>query len=184
MKIFMRIGLYCLLLSYNQIVLAQHAEPADPCGDAAVESQSWGSVHGRVVKVEDGDTVIISVKGSGLRRVQMVGIAAPEGSQRFARAAHRLLERMVRGKVVEVWVNPARAWEARQKRHPSTVAISGVVHLRNMEMLDVNLLMIQSGMAQHKQPEPYSMSSYSQCHYARAEDEARAARRGLWRGAA
>jgi endonuclease YncB( thermonuclease family) len=48
----------------------------------------------------------------------------------------------------------------------------------------VNLLMIQAGLARHKKSEPYSMSNYTECHYVKAEEEARNARRGLWRGAA
>ncbi|HZH31966.1 MAG TPA: thermonuclease family protein [Pyrinomonadaceae bacterium] len=179
MKIFMCIGLYCLLLSYSQIVVAQNAEPADPCGDAAVESQSWGIVRGRVIKVEKGDTVVVSLKGRKITRVNLVGIDAPEHGKPFSKASRLLLESLLKGKVIEVWVNNSK-WLGRQV----PVEIAGVVRLRNIELLDVNLLMLQSGMAQHKQPEPYTMSSHSKCHYARAEDEARAARRGLWRGAA
>jgi endonuclease YncB( thermonuclease family) len=47
-------------------------------------------------------------------------------------------------------------------------------------MLDVNLLMIQAGLARHAEAKPYTMSNHADCHYVRAEEEARAARRGIW----
>jgi endonuclease YncB( thermonuclease family) len=180
MKTIFEISLCCVLsLFCSHFALAQSSKTTDPCGDPVVESQSFHVVYGKVVKVEDGDTVIISLKGRKLRRVNLIGIDAPERSEAFTKASHLLLESLVNGRNIEVWVNDNK-WIGRQM--PAEIA--GVVHLRNIEMLDVNLLMIQSGMARHKKSEPYSMSNYIECHYARAEEDARAARRGLWRGAA
>jgi endonuclease YncB( thermonuclease family) len=135
-------------------------------------------VRGKVVKVEDGATVILSLKGRKTTRVNLNGIDVPARGEAFSEPSRLLLENLLKGKVVDVWVNDHK-WG---RQIPAEMA--GVVHLRNIEMLDVNLLMIQSGMARHKEAEPYSMSNYTECHYIKAEEEARAARRGLWRGAA
>ena len=183
MKMSLQLGVYwVLLVSCSQIVLAQNSEPADPCGDPAIESQTWGFVRGRVIKVEDGDTVILSIEGSGLRSVRLIGIDAPERGQSFAKAARLLLESLVRGKVVDVWVNDSK-WSRRHKRREIPAQMAGVVYLRSVDMLDVSLVMVQSGMARHKETEPYSMSNHTECHYVKAESEARASRRGLWRRA-
>lgn len=168
------------LLSCVSLALAQSANPADPCGDPAVESSFWGLVKGKVVKVEDGDTVLISLrdryhKEKSLKRIHLIGLDAPERGEAFGEASRLLLEGLVQNRVIEVWVKTDISFRGRL---PAEMA--GVVHLRNIEMLDVNLMMILSGMARHKDAESYSMSNYTECHYVRAEEEARVARRGLW----
>ena len=161
------------LLSCNRLAPAQRADLIDPCGDPAMESSAWSAISGKVLKVEDGDTFTISVKGKGVKRINLIGIEAPKVDQPLGEASRRLLDSLIGGRAVEVWVKPA--WMVRM---PAEIA--GVVRLRNVGMLDVNLLLIQSGLARHKEPEPYSMSSYADCHYVKAEEHARNARRGLW----
>ncbi len=114
-------------------------------------------------------------------RVRLVGINAPEGDQEFGRASRLLLESLVLGRAVEVWVN---AGQYVILRRSEAKEVTGVVHLRHIEMLDVNLLMIQAGLARYVEVKPYMMSRYMECHYRRAEEDSRASRRGLWRGAA
>src|SRR5262249_1411552 len=55
--------------------------------------------------------------------------------------------------------------------------LSGIVHSGGK---DVNLSMIESGMARYKDPEAYTMSRYTACLYRIAEGEARQAKRGIW----
>lgn len=182
MKMSLQLGVYwVLLLSCCPIVLAQNSETTDPCGDPAMESQLWGFVRGRVIKVEDGDTLTLIVEGSGLRKVNLIGIDAPERGQSFAKAARLLLDSLVRDKVVEVWVNDSD-WSWRGKRRQTPAQLTGVVYLPSVDMLDVNLVLVQSGMARHEETEPYSVSNHTECHYVRAESDACAGRRGLWRG--
>ena len=180
MNIILKVGFCCVaLIACGRVASAQAAGSSDPCGNSAAESSFWGAVRGKVVKVEDGDTFFISVKGRGASRVSLVGVDAPERGEPFGEPARRLLETMLNGKDVEVWV---KAEVGMSRRVPAELA--GVVHLRDMGMLDVNLLLIQAGLARHKKSEPYSMSNHVECHYMRAEEDARIARRGLWRGAA
>jgi endonuclease YncB( thermonuclease family) len=170
-----------LLLSCVSFALAQGPGLVDPCGNPAVESSLWGVVKGQVIKAEDGDTVVISLRDDRqlrdkkTRRVHLIGLDAPELRDSFGEASRLLLESLVKNRVIEVWVKTDVAFKSRVPAE-----IEGVVHLREIKMLDVNLLMIQAGLARHKRAEPYSMSNYIQCHYVRAEEEARAGRRGLW----
>jgi endonuclease YncB( thermonuclease family) len=176
-----KIGFCCaVLLSCVSLALAQSPDSADPCGDPAVESSFWGLVKGKVVKVEDGDTVLISLrdkyhKEKNLKRIHLIGLDAPERGEPFGEASRLMLEGLVQNRVIEVWVKTTLAFRSRLPAE-----ITGVAHLRGLQMLDVNLLMIVSGMARYKESEPYSMSDYTECHYVRAEEEARTARRGLW----
>ena len=180
MKTILEISLCCvMMLSCSKFAMAQSSTALDPCGDPRLESYTCSVVRGRVVKVVDGDTVIISLKGGKLRRTHLKGIDAPERGQAFSEASRLLLERLVQGKFVEVCVNDEE-WIGR----PMPAEMAGIIRLQDIGRLDVNLLMIQSGMAQYKEPERYAISNYAECQYAMAEEEARAARRGLWRGAA
>ncbi len=168
--------------------VAQHPPPLGPCGDPTMESSGWAPVRGKVIKVVDGNTLIMlredeMVIGDRLvplptdqeLLVHLVAVDTPDIMRPFGVDARRLLERLVGGQHVEVWVNPSVWW---RKRKPKQ--ITGVVHLLTTKLGDANLAMIQSGMARHKQSESYSMSNYTECLYRLAQDEARAARRGLW----
>ncbi len=70
----------------------------DPCGNPAVESMAWTSVEGKVVKVIDGDTIIISLDSKKRLLVHLVGIDAPALNQPFGREAQQFLERSVGAK--------------------------------------------------------------------------------------
>ena len=169
--------------------VAQHPGPLGPCGDPTMESDMWAPVRGKVIKVIDGNTVIILRKDEKIidgnrlvwiptdqeLLVHLVAVDTPDITRPFGVDARRLLERLVGGQEVEVWVSPS-VWSPR--RHPKQV--TGVVYLATPKMEDANLAMIRSGIARHKESEPYAMSNYTECLYRLAEDEARAARRGLW----
>lgn len=59
-------------------------------------------VSGKVVRVIDGDTIVILDSTNGQHRVRLVGIDAPEKKQAFSEEAKKLLSDIVFGKVVEV----------------------------------------------------------------------------------
>lgn len=179
MKIAHKFSLLCLLaLVHASPARAQSAGPmSDPCGDARVESFSCPLLRGKVVKVLDGDTLLLEQSNRRRLRVHLVGIAAPGPHQEFGRAARLLLGSLVSGRVVEVCVNTSQYLALRRSKVKEA---TGVVHVRGMDTLDVNLLMIQAGLARHAKAHPYSMSNHAECHYVRAEGEARAAGRGLW----
>jgi endonuclease YncB( thermonuclease family) len=151
----------------------------DPCGDPRKESMSWSPVKGVVTKVIDGDTVIMSLTNKKRLQVHLVGIDAPPLDEAFGSDAQKFLEHVVNGETVEVWVNPSN-WH-RKPRQPRE--ITGVMYLRSADMKDINLSLLEAGLARHKSSEPYSISNYTDCRYVRAEEKARATKRGLWQRA-
>lgn len=170
--------LWLVALACTAPALAQGVVPViDPCGDPRVGSFSCPLIRGKVVKVLGGDTLILSLANGRRLRVHLVGITAPKPHQEYGRASRQLLDSLVSGRVVEVCVNTSQYLLLRRSK---VKEVAGVVHVRGMEMLDVNLLMIQAGLARHEKAKPYSMSGHAECHYVRAEGEARAAGRGLW----
>jgi micrococcal nuclease len=147
----------------------------DPCGDPYKESMTWTSIGGKVVKVLDGDTVIIATPDKNQVKVHLVGIGAPEDSK--LRSDSRLfLEKMALNTNVDVVVNPSYSY-----KEPKPNEVTGIVHVNDVK--DANLAMIESGMARYKAPNPYEMSGYIACRYKKAEDKAREEKRGLWQSA-
>ena len=118
---------------------------------------------GRVVRVLDGDTIV--VEGQGIRqKVRLSGSDTPERGQPWGSTATREMRRLVAGKDVSVhWYNTDR-WD----RLIGNVLVDGE---------DAGLSMIERGMAWHftgyvVEQTPSDMKAYSA-----AEDAARAAKR-------
>jgi endonuclease YncB( thermonuclease family) len=179
MKTVQRVALFCLLsILCASPAPGQSVAPIDdPCGDPVVESFSCPLLRGKVVKVWDGDTLTLELANRRRLRVHLIGIAAPELRQQYGRVSQRLLSSLVSGRVVEVCVNTSQYLLLLRSKMKE---VTGVVQVRELGMLDVNLLMIQAGLARHAEAKPYTMSNHADCHYVRAEEEARAARRGIW----
>ena len=123
------------------------------------------SLTGKVVRVSDGDTFTLLVKGNRQVKVRMYGIDAPEmkGNQPYCRKAKDFLAELIAGKTVKVEVQST-------DRYGRKVGIT-----RLADGTDVNRQMIKNGLAWH-----YSYYDNS-ADYAKAEKEARAAKRGLWK---
>ena len=144
---------------------------------------------GRVVRVADGDTITVLAAPGGTRsvasanrrrdgvlvggiqrsdstpavehKIRLHGIDAPESGQAFGNAAKNHLSSLVAGRNVRV------KWKSRDKYG----RILGVVYLNDR---DVNLEMLKAGFAWH-----YKRFDSTPA-YARAESEARVAKKGLW----
>lgn len=123
---------------------------------------SAAEIVGRVVRVADGDTLII-VDGSNIQyRVRLAKIDAPEKSQPFGVVSRNHLAGMVANGTVRV------AFTARDKYG----RIIGDISTADCER--VNLQMIADGFAWH-----YAAFDNSP-EYAAVENDARKNRRGLW----
>lgn len=142
----MRILLLALLLT------AQLAQAAD--------------LPGRVVRVVDGDTIVLDA-GTDCYRVRLAGIDALERDQPWGDASTRELRRQVAGKDVVV------DWDKRDRYD----RLVGVVRLDGE---DVNLHMVDRGMAWHYKRYANEQTSEGRELYSAAEIAAQAARRGLW----
>lgn len=133
---------------------------------AALHAQA-GLITGRVIKVADGDTIVV-VDGAKVQHLIRLGsIDAPEHSQPFGRRAGESLAEMVAGRMVRVQVRAA-------DRFGRSV---GVVFLGDV---DVNRAQIERGMAWWYRSYALEQSSRDRAGYRRAEQIARARRHGLW----
>jgi micrococcal nuclease len=128
---------------------------------SAAPSETETRLSLKVVSVHDGDTITCLSDDNRQIKVRLDAIDAPELGQPFGQAAKRALSEMVFGKTVVV----IKKKEDRWGRTIGHVLVEGK---------DTNLLMLEQGMAWHYQQ--YSKNARLQ----RAEDDARAARTGLW----
>ena len=118
-------------------------------------------LHLRVVSVHDGDTITGLGESKIQYKIRLDAIDAPELGQPFGQASKKALSEKVFGKDVVV-IPKTKDKYGRTVGH---ILIDG---------RDVNLLMLEEGMAWH-----YKHYDHN-ARLARAEEEARAAKNGLW----
>lgn len=122
------------------------------------------SFKARVVGVKDGDTVEILYQGHSLR-VRLAHIDAPESGQPFGKAAKQHLSALCYGKEVKVELS------GRPDRYGRLISVLYA------DGVNVNRAMVRTGYAWH-------FTKYSKdASFAQAQQEARAAKRGLWQDA-
>ena len=122
---------------------------------------------GRVVAVEDGDTIVVLDDANGTYKIRLQGIDAPEGGQAFGDRSGQSLSEMVSGKQVEI------EWSKRDRYRR---LVGKVLSDGN----DVCLQQIKAGMAWHYKYYQDEQSARDRELYATAENEAHSARLGLW----
>ncbi len=116
----------------------------------------------RVDKVIDGDSVVLrSLEGGPKLEVRLHGIDAPEYNQPSGSAAERGLAKKLRGETI-------RLTALEKDRYGRTI---GILYVGEE---CVNLWLLQQGLAWH-----YKRHD-DRAEWARAEQEARQNRRGLW----
>ncbi|ODS59630.1 MAG: hypothetical protein ABS36_01525 [Acidobacteria bacterium SCN 69-37] len=127
---------------------------------APVADDAAGVVTGRVVTVDDGDTMRVRV-GREKWRVRLFGVDAPEASQPYGREARDAARRLLLDRTVEV------------VRHDVDQYGRVVADLR-VDGRGAGADLVAAGAA-------WQYDQFSRdAHIARLEAEARAARRGLW----
>lgn len=133
-------------------------------GAAAAQTET---LTGRVLWVDDGDSLELRDDWGRRFRVRLRGIDAPERAQPYAGVSRRNLARLARGRAVTV------SYEGVDKYG----RLLGWVYVD--EGVSANLQQVQAGLAWHYvfPGRPWTADDDL---LARAEHEARAARRGLW----
>jgi len=131
----------------------------------AVTPLPAASVDGRVVAVSDGQTIVALVDNRRVA-VRIAGISAPTGAERHAIASRQSLIALCGGEPARIDTQGARP----QDGEPARVACNGV---------DAASEQVRSGMAT---VDP--RSGARDATLLRLEAGARAARRGVWSGAA
>jgi endonuclease YncB( thermonuclease family) len=123
--------------------------------------------HGRVVAVQDGDSLTVRRDRGGEVRIRLEGIDAPEAGQPYGRASTRELRRLVFRRTVVV--------------EPRKIDQYGrIVAVVTVDGIDAGLELIRSGHAWHYMAYAREQRPSERAAYAAAEAEARAARRGIW----
>jgi endonuclease YncB( thermonuclease family) len=124
-------------------------------------------VAGRVVAVQDGDTVTILDDAKMQHRIRIAGIDAPEKSQAFGEAARQRLARLVHGRQVEA-------------RCPKRDRFGREVCSVFLGTRDVGLEQVRGGYAWWYREYAREQTPEDRATYEAAEADARHARRGLW----
>ncbi len=126
-----------------------------------------GLLEGKVVSVHDGDTITLLDATQRQHKIRLAGIDAPELSQAFGRVSRQHLADQVAGRTVVI------EWAKRDKYQ----RLVGKILLNGR---DINITQIEAGMAWHYKKYAAEQSPEVRQRYARAEEQAHAARRGLW----
>jgi len=123
---------------------------------------------GRVVRVTDGDTIVVLDADKVQHKIRLQGIDAPERRQAFGTKSKEHLSDLVAGKAVEVDYSK----NDRYGRVLGIVLVNGG---------DVNLEQVEAGMAWHYKKYQGEQSASDRVKYSDAELEARRQKIGLWR---
>lgn len=121
----------------------------------------------RVIRVVDGDTVVVSTAESLNLKVRLQGIDAPECGMPFGPQAQRFLEQLVLGRTVQM----AKTGRDRYGRTVATLAVGGQ---------DVGVVLLQAGLAWHDRRYHRPRLQGATSHYAEAQQGAVLSFAGLW----
>lgn len=155
--------------NYRRLVIASLAFalalPA-VCEPLAVKEQ-LRDLRGRIVRVTDGDTVSLLDASNIQIKIRLAGIDAPESQMPYGSAARAHLVGLVLDKHVV-------AVTQKKDRYGRTVAT--LLHGTQ----DINLTMVQAGMAWHYKRYAHDQTQNQAANYAQSEQVARTEGRGLW----
>lgn len=132
---------------------------------AAQPCHTGDQLPGRVLRVIDGDSLVLDVRG-GHFRVELAGIDAPELNQAWGEAAASYLYRTLTGAFVVV----------DRVRFDASGAAHGTIITRGRDLAEG---LLHQGLA-WSVAAPRASDADSDHSYAVAEQQARKARRGLW----
>jgi len=123
---------------------------------------------GCVVRVTDGDTIVVLDADKVQHKIRLQGIDAPERRQAFGTKSKEHLSDLVAGKTVEVDYSKYDRYER----------VLGIVMVNGE---DVYLEQVEAGMAWHYKKYQGEQSASDRVKYSDAELEARRQKIGLWR---
>ena len=119
------------------------------------------------MRVADGDTITVLDSTNTQHRIRLEGIDAPESHQAFGTQSKKSLSEMVFGKDVTIVYEKTDQYG----RLVGKILLAGK---------DINLEQVKAGMAWHYKEYQKEQTPEDRELYARAENEAHTARRGLW----
>tara|TARA_R110002096_G_scaffold318022_1_gene512388 strand:- start:1970 stop:3004 length:1035 start_codon:yes stop_codon:yes gene_type:complete len=156
-------GKYTLLnLATSEEIVVPRSRMSDRDLEIISEYQS-GIIKGKVIGIEDGDTLMLVTDAKRMLRIRLHGIDAPEKAQPFCARAKQRLGELVQGQRVTVY-----------RVGNSFKRITGTVFDAQGE--NVNLQLIEEGLAWHS-PDYWVNEEYEE-----AFKKAKREKEGLWGG--
>ena len=135
---------------------------------------TFADFNAEVVRIIDGDTTDVLDGNNQKLRIRLLGIDSPESEQPFGYESSLYLKKILNGKSVKIISKP-------DKNKPYTLGffkrVIGKVMLNDR---DINLEMIEKGMAWHFKKYKKSQPIKDRSSYNNAENEARKKKFGLW----
>jgi len=125
------------------------------------------TITGRVIRVTDGDTIVVLDANDAQHKIRLQGIDAPERGQAYGTKSKEHLSDSVAGKFVVVEYEKRDRYER----------ILGKVLLGDEDM---NLEQISAGLAWHYKKYQGEQTVTDRVAYSDAEMDARKYKRGLW----
>jgi len=125
------------------------------------------TLQGKVVAISDGDTVTVLDSSNTQRKIRLMGIDAPEKKQAFGNRSKESLSDLLFGKQVAVEYFK----QDRYGRIVGKIMVDGT---------DANLEQVRAGLAWHYKQYEKEQTIDDRVAYAHAEEQAKAARKGLW----
>ena len=140
----------------------------------SISTYTYGDFNAQVVRIVDGDTIQV-IDSDGIKfKIRLLGIDTPELKQRFGYESSLSLKKIIDGKSVIIISKP-------EKNKPYTLGrykrIIGKIILNGK---DINLEMVQKGMAWHYKKYIKSQNVEDRQSYNNAEQDARLNKIGLW----
>lgn len=140
----------------------------------SISTYTYGDFNAQVVRIVDGDTIQV-IDSNGIKfKIRLLGIDTPELKQRFGYESSLSLKKIIDGKSVIIISKP-------EKNKPYTLGrykrIIGKIILNGK---DINLEMVQKGMAWHYKKYIKSQNVEDRQSYNNAEQDARLNKIGLW----
>jgi endonuclease YncB( thermonuclease family)/methylphosphotriester-DNA--protein-cysteine methyltransferase len=161
--------LFAPVIIWASFGVAQQAVPTTPQQPSSVVTNSVQLViEGKVINVHDGDTVTVLDQDNKKFHIRLQGIDAPELKQEFGSVSQENLSRMVLGKQVTIFWNKVDKY----RRTVGTIMLDG--H-------DINIEQVKAGLAWHFKKYEDEQAPADRLTYAAAEQQARAAKLGLWK---
>ena len=140
----------------------------------SISTYTYGDFNAQVVRIVDGDTIQV-IDSNGIKfKIRLLGIDTPEPKQRFGYESSLFLKKIIDGKSVIIISKT-------EKNKPYTLGrykrIIGKIILNGK---DINLEMVQKGMAWHYKKYIKSQNVEDRQSYNNAEQDARLNKIGLW----
>jgi endonuclease YncB( thermonuclease family)/methylphosphotriester-DNA--protein-cysteine methyltransferase len=127
-------------------------------------------IEGKVINVHDGDTVTVIDRNNKKFNIRLQGIDAPELKQEVGSLSQQNLSRLVLGKQVTIYWSKVDKY----RRTVGTIMLDGQ---------DMNIEQVKAGLAWHFKKYADEQDPRDRVTYAVAEEQARAAKLGLWQDA-